>query len=324
MPNLPEIDQESKVNLVERVFRKYEEGGGRAIISAVKGRFKRWLAPSALYWSKLGSLSTFLAYQIKTQNPPILVLSLPRSGSSWVGITLGSAANALYLKEPLTVSHLMTYGPASEVVFEVDPLSPPEVYRQSAYAAFSGIPAFPSRIVIYPSQWRFLGRGHRHLVIKEVNPMAGPWLLQQYHPRLVFLVRHPAAVAFSYKKKGWISGPVGTKFGEQQGYGLRKVLDSLRNYDDYRVVLYEELCVRPMEIFRDLFNFADLTWDNNIEVLIQDRTSRNVEVSGTTHRVSYNMVRSWKGQLRKEELENLRTGYECYGLPWYASAEDWD
>ena len=57
-------------------------------------------------WARWGPVSSFLARKFKTAAPPILVFSLPRSGSSWVGEILGSASNALYLREPMTQSNL--------------------------------------------------------------------------------------------------------------------------------------------------------------------------------------------------------------------------
>jgi hypothetical protein len=60
-----------------------------------------------MYGVKLvGSLGLFLTTKTNlfpspnTEKPTILVLSLPRSGSSWVGDVLSSASNVRYLRAP--------------------------------------------------------------------------------------------------------------------------------------------------------------------------------------------------------------------------------
>ena len=45
-------------------------------------------------------LSRLIAAVIKPRDPPILLVSLPRGGSSWIGGILGSAKESLYLREP--------------------------------------------------------------------------------------------------------------------------------------------------------------------------------------------------------------------------------
>jgi len=64
---------------------------------------------SPILWARWGFISKLLALMLRPRQPSTLVLSLPRSGSSWVGETLGSALNALYLREPVTQSDASFY-----------------------------------------------------------------------------------------------------------------------------------------------------------------------------------------------------------------------
>ena len=167
---------------------------------------------SPVSWARRGRVSALLARLLRTQGPPVLVLSLGRSGSTWLGATLGRAANALHLHEPLT-QPLLAAGQDQQTNFEVDPARPPALYARCAQAAFAGLPAFPLRpgtrptqIVRYPEQWALAQRSRRRLVIKEINPFACGWLLQAYRPRLIYLVRHPAAVALSNHRLGFLPG----------------------------------------------------------------------------------------------------------------------
>src|SRR5262245_30987828 len=61
---------------------------------------------SPVLWANFVRVSRFVAHSIPSVFPPILVISIPRSGSSWLGDSLGISSNALYLREPITQKHL--------------------------------------------------------------------------------------------------------------------------------------------------------------------------------------------------------------------------
>jgi hypothetical protein len=303
-------------------------------------------------WARMGFFSVFLAKKIKTSKPSILILSLPRSGSSWIGEILGSASNALYLREPITQSNLaLDYSQPSQIY--IDPHEPKQPYQLFADMSFYSLPMFRRGIVINPKQWPLFERRFRRLVIKEVNPLACEWLLQRYQPRLIFLVRHPVAVALSYLKLSWVNiniqnmffphenligGPIGKwkdhlksigsnfweRHGAMQGTILRFVLESLNTYPDSKIVVYEDLCSKPLEIFHELFDFTDLSWDENVEKLVINRSAGGDRGQlYSTSRDSKNMINSWKGKISEEELYNIKNAYCAFDLPWYSSSNDW-
>jgi LPS sulfotransferase NodH len=81
----------------------------------------------------------------------VAVMSLPRSGSSWVCSVVGTAGEAAYLREPLTYSWSREKG--GRTVFDIDASNAPASYRKAARLAFSGIPRFPHSALRYPTQW---------------------------------------------------------------------------------------------------------------------------------------------------------------------------
>jgi hypothetical protein len=320
------------VNLARRVYRVYRNDGAHAVMIAARDEIRRrakWHSPK-ISWTKLGPVSMLLARMLKPQAPSLLILSAPRSGSSWVGETLGRAQNALYLREPITQSCLAYFrqsGHEQKVMYEPTSSPASKVFAQTARKAFSGLPPFQPWVVRFPDQWDLSLRQVRRLVIKEVNPMACKWLVERYQPRVILLVRHPAAVSLSYVKMGWLSRPVGRQLGENLGAVLRAALDGLMDHKDYRVVTYEELCADAIGVFRSLYEFAELEWDSTTESYIQRRSSGK-DPPGRDHRYgtsrdSRSMIRAWEGQLSQEELENLRAGYSSFDLPWYRASEDW-
>jgi hypothetical protein len=269
-------------------------------------------------------MSWLLARIIRPLEPPLLILAVPRSGSSWVGGTLGLARNAMYLREPITQMRLARG--AKETLVEVDAAAPADEYRQPAELAFAGLPAFPPLSVKAPDQWRLAERRKRRLVIKEVNPLACAYLVGRFRPRLIFLVRHPAGVALSFCRQGWWSPDSMTweEMGARQGAMLRAALDVLEHYGDCRVVRYEDLCLDPLARFRDLFAFAELAWGDDIVAHIRNETSGGDRADPySTSRLSCSMPRAWSCAIAPDALQQLRRGYAAHRVVWYDAEEDW-
>jgi hypothetical protein len=213
------------------------------------------------------------------------------------------------------------------VVFEIERHNVPVIYRQAADTAFRGIPSFPNGIVVNRRQWSLSNRAKCILVIKEVNPLATRWLVEQYRPRIVYLVRHPAAVALSFARLGWSQRPICFEHGEEQGATHRAAWDVLSTYPDRRVIQYEDLCADPIGVFRSLFEFSGLIWDRLSERHVREHSTRypsddEFDPMDIT-RNSFGMIRSWVGKLDESELRSLWAGYSAFDLPWYASASAW-
>lgn len=307
---------------------------------------------SPVWWAKRGAIGIFVARRLSPARRPLLILSLPRSGSSWVGEIMGSVAAALYLREPLTQSHLAHGGKYS--VFPVDSRSPPVDYQRFGDAALAALPLFGANIVRKPRQWALLSRPHRRAVIKEVNPLACSWLIERYRPQIVFLVRHPAAVAQSYWELEWrgieeqlrvitqglIDGPLHpwrthlcsasgfwAAHGAFQGMATHMALNALRDYPDHKLIRYEDLCQEPITMFKDLFGYAGFEWDAEIERLIVARSSgaaSQTQHAYSTARDSRQMTAAWKRKVSAADLRELVHGYRAFDLPFYTSPEEWN
>ncbi|MEP7356059.1 MAG: sulfotransferase [Anaerolineales bacterium] len=278
----------------------------------------------AVRWVRWGMAGVALSRLIRPQRPSVLVLSFPRSGSSWVGETLGRASNALYLREPITQDELARGQP--DALLPVDAAAPPPAFQAVARKAFSGLPDFPPHVVKLPQQWRLVKRRQRRLVIKEVMPFACGYLTRRFRPRVVFLVRHPAAVALSFCELGWWSAQETGWFelGARQSRLTRVVLDCLEQYPAKQMLSYEELCLEPARHFRELFAFAGLTWDEQIENHIAKSTSGGDRSQPyATDRLTQEMPRAWTRKMTPEALRELRAGYESCPVPWYTAPEEW-
>jgi hypothetical protein len=308
---------------------------------------------SPVLWANFGSLSRWVARFRPLLSPPVLIISTARSGSNWVGTTLGLARDAAYLREPISKSYLAKH-PGSVTELEVSPDRMPEGYALYAADAFEAVPVFTKGVVIRPWQWRLSDRSGRRLVIKEVNPLALPWLADTYRPRIIYLVRHPAGVASSFLRLGWINprnwprrafqnrfspeslaraAPDYEQFchspwienGALQGTVMKLTLDYLSHYQDHQVVRYEDLCHDPVAVFRRLYEFAGLEWHKSVEaeVIAQSHVHEQDRFATyDTYRNSRAMPGAWKSELSDQALAELREGFLSRGLPYYR-ADEW-
>ncbi|HET6521142.1 MAG TPA: sulfotransferase [Geminicoccaceae bacterium] len=263
----------------------------------------------------------------------MLLVSLPRSGSTWVGDVLGSAPDALYLHEPLTQS--LDLSGTEPILVEPDAPAPAAVYPAAAAAAFAGLPTFRSHVLRWPGQWALGRRAGRRVVVKEVNPLICPWIVREHRPRVILLVRHPAAVSLSYRRLGWFDlpdfqmasgdGAAGDgpwrRSGRRQGYVLDRALRALSGYPDHVVVRYEDLCRQPVEGFRRLYAFAGLTWTPAVGRLIEAKAGGDRNDVYATSRATRLMADSWRAQIGPQDLADLMAGYGAFDLPWYGAAE---
>lgn len=283
---------------------------------------QRAVAPVS--WVRHAPWTKWLTRVLRTRQPALMLLSLPRSGSSWTGEALGCASDALYLREPVTQSDPLFESLGT--LFAIDGPAVNARYERPAGKAFAGWPDFDPGIVRFPDQWALHRRRSRRVVIKEVNPFACGWHIEHYAPRLVLLVRHPAAVALSWQRKGWLRADAGSwaANGELQGRALRSALDALTRYEAHRVVLYEDLCAHPISSFTALYRFAGLTWDARAEAFITDRT-HNDDAGNTwdTSRNSQQMIDAWRTQAVPSHVRALHQAFSVFGLPWYRDHQTW-
>jgi len=303
-----------------------------------------WLRISPVWWANLGPISRAIGSLITPAGKPLLVISLPRSGSSWVGETLAQADTAAYLREPITQTYLPIHPRFS--VFEVDPAAAPREYRQASELAFAGIPHFGRKVVSYRKQWRLGQRGRKRIVVKEINPLALAYWQTAFAADVIVLVRHPAAVAFSLQTMRWSRDTFGHWFPVSRQAELRStilhtrgtcwaelgasqaiihgaILECMEMNEHIKLIRYEDICTNPLHCFQDLFAFAKFEWNERIESFIQGQTTGHENKSQSdysTRRNSASMPDAWRGQLAEDEIEEVRLGYLGAGGSLYSES----
>ena len=297
--------------------------------------------------SKIPWARELIAAVLPLKRPPILVASLPRTGSSWIGRILGASENALYLREPMTQSYLGRFGPPP--IFEWGMCRNRRAFDRYAALAFRGIPHFDGAIVADPHQWTISDRRDKQVVLKEVNPLILQRLWERFQPKIVFLVRHPVPVAQSFHSLGWTSDQFRTRFlpetlaafeqehalpeetdtweqsGAFQAITQNLVSNSLSGID-HLVVRYEDICDEPVVAFGKIFEFCGLPFSAGVrEEIERSSQARARYMPGTydTARNSLDMKDRWRRDIDPQHVEQVRRGYFAYRPIFYRDENDW-
>jgi hypothetical protein len=297
-------------------------------------------------WARVPQLAAAVERHLSSAGPPILVLACPRTGSTWLAETLAASPGGMYLHEPLSQTWLSMVGREGEAIHYVDPLEPEPELTTAARQCFAAIPAFRRGIVRDRSAWRLSKRHSRRVIVKEVNPLAIEWILTLAQPRIIHLVRHPAAVANSRQRLGWMGAmpePLLDFSRDRVGVDIADLADDplalsgatqaiafsfassvLEDYGDWTSVSHEELSIDPRGTYQRLYEFCGLERDASSDAFIEDHIGSDVgrdENPYGLHRNSAAMVERWKDELTPSEIERIRTGFERFPA---ARAQDLD
>ncbi|NMC64074.1 MAG: sulfotransferase domain-containing protein [SAR324 cluster bacterium] len=285
-----------------------------------------------LLWLKIPLLRNALIALRK--RPSILVLSFPRCGSSWVGSIIGRAKKAQYLREP--ISRMVKVKGLSSIFSETN-----DDFRRASFQIFSKWPEDNIDYLPFPSLWRPDRLIGGTLVVKEVSLLSTQIFLE-FKPKLIFLYRHPAAVAQSLIRSKVMCSSKDFLVSSQKyresldlsddfslgvslyAYMLSRTLPYLLSYKDKVFVCFETLCRQPLEIFRQLYEFGGLKFDNTTINTIERLGSFEHQHPFSLLRETRNVpARQFKGISPKMALK-ARLIWEHFDLPWYREDSDWD
>lgn len=277
-----------------------------------------------------------LAPRIRPEGPPALIVGTARSGTSFAGATLGAAANAAYLREPVTFDVFRDHLDAVPALADrtADPLLERLVER-----SFSGRAHPAKTVTLWPEQFR---SGADTLVVKEVLPLSAGWMAERTGARVMFIHRHPGAVMASWWRREWFGSPIEDQFADE--LRARKVADHraarlaaifaihenamLQSAADLGeraiTVRYEELALDPVTTFRSASEHLGLAWSAEREDEIRGATDgtlrRDDGRSADLVRRSADRVEAWLSELDAEERLAAASGYSALGGSLYGAA----
>jgi hypothetical protein len=237
----------------------------------------------------------------------VIVVGLPRSGTSWLAKCLSFAPGLTYYREPDNWEHV----PGAEKRFTflyLDAEHDDTAYRQLLTRACAGQVATPYTMSEDPGPLlRFLGRPGRrlgerypllfcrkpHVLVKLVHASLNlAWLSANFpHAQQVYILRHPCGQFESWKRLGWSPRP-------------EKLLENPRLVADH------------LHPFRDLIRSAKSYWERvgAYWAAIMHVVHRQNGIGGHRHIVAY----EW---LCGDPMTRVQELYLQLGLSWNKRAE---
>ena len=288
-------------------------------------------------WSYIPIIGN-LVVQVTFKRPPILVVSFPRSGSSWLGARLGLSENAAYLREPINTEFLNQGGRHTLKIIHAS--QPDPIFLKSSVKAFQKAPCYDTKIVAFPKQWVPWNLNGKRRLLKEVNPLAIEYWIQEFSPIIIFIVRHPAAIAASYLELGWLENadvrdtPHASDlspfevFGRRVGEVFENSLNILAKHpQSHLVVKYEDLVLNESSELSRISSFAGLKLDTNKLLTDLEGSGKNLEAFKinpfSLQRRSSDQNNKWRTKLSQSQINEIRKGYLAYAKQYYLLDQDW-
>jgi hypothetical protein len=280
----------------------------------------------------------------------IFLLGHDRSGSTWIASTLGLAADAIYLHEPMNESSSRagnwelynTYLGRGE-----DSPDHAKVYDPAAKGF--GVKRLSLR------EWKIRLFSHPSIIIKETGGMLlGEWFEERYGGRILALIRHPAPVILSNiamdadNAGRWfealkrqrpvadvpgfaakltsidVRDPVQT-FAAVYCVRYEILLDQLECHPQWMLLRYEDFAADPVAEFRRLFASVGFDFTPEVEREVGRRcSSEGPESFFGTERNSRAVLTRWKSKVDRDMERRIRRVLEEFSFPLYNSASDWD
>lgn len=245
--------------------------------------------------------SELLARAFPFRQPPILLASFPRSGSSWLGRILATSPEIAYLREPVNQEAIRRDPTAT--LARMDEEKTRRMHLELAAPCFYG--RVPRGLASVPHIGRFLpGRRHRvRLLIKEVNPYAALLYLERFRPDFLFLTRHPAAIADSFLRRGWDLSDW-RSFGREVGEVLQTCVERRLS-----MVAHEKLASNPEVEIPALFDHLGLRRPPDLaEVIVRFCRGTASGSPYAVERESADLVERWRRTLPSPVADAVLSG----------------
>lgn len=304
----------------------------------------------------------------KSIKPPILVTGSHRSGSTWVGKVLASAKGTGYMHEPFNPIYPTPNRSPLKVWYHYVSQHNHDTYFQFfrdtlnwdyqsglRFAAINS--AYKAKMWLKYSGIFLKNKGSRPIMKDPIAMFSAPWLHEQFNMPVVILIRHPAAFAYSLKRKDW-----GFPFEHLQRQkqllndwlvDFESEIDEFTNskkdiieqaclvwrilyatvnkfqekYPQWIYLRHEDLSLNPLEEFKGLFNKLDLEFDHKVEQYIIESSGAE-NPAGTTgneeqlQRNSAANIKYWRNKLSQEELDRIKELTQDIWPAFYCEA-DW-
>ena len=290
---------------------------------------------------------------------PILITGIHRSGSTWIGNTIGYSSNVKYIHEPFNLQ-IIRANPLSKIGiytlkspvkywFEYLDDSTQEHRKSEMITYIKRFYDLSSQSIIHEFfkirnlkdiaifKAEINSRKKRPLIKDPLALMASEFIAKEINAKVVISIRHPLAFIASLIRKNWrfdflefSKQDVFIKthlapFQEQisvyskdrtnivdEGILLWNIVHYFisklkeRHQHEWYFITHEQLSYDPMNEFKNLFDYLELDFENEVENQIHKSTSG--EIHNVLNRNSKENIKSWKQVLTEEQIATIKKG----------------
>ena len=296
----------------------------------------------------MGNALNYVLSHLQIGNRSIFITGHGRSGNSWIGSTFGQAPGILYYDEPCNPKAIRG-GDYSYWFKYIQPDGRDTFFESNLDNAFKGLVTYGKHWLKQP--YRRLLPGYRVVITEVASLMLLEWVYKRYNPEILFVLRHPCAIALSERNKSTPLerpikeilkqpelmkdhlGPYLTIMEKAKKpfeiYGTlwaarnRVIADLIPKYPEWRTVFYEDLCNDPVGHFHELFSNFNLKWTEKVQKYVNQSTTEEKPGKYSTYRITKNQIGKWKKEMTRDEIDQVRSFVEPFNLPFYNQESDW-
>lgn len=214
---------------------------------------------------RMGGFFSF-GMAVRRSGSPLYLMSLPRSGSSWIGSILASHPDLYYHFEPMNPD----YNPLAKdrMAVRVPGRCEPSVARYVNGLEKGTL--FSILSLLHQPPWRFFTA--RRILVKDVYSMFSHMILLEHRIECILLVRHPCQVAKSHIGRGILPPLHRLAENLEEVDAMRKLTENFRTglrADEnpwFQMGLYWEMAHQLVlsdgaECFRSIIRYEDVVED---------------------------------------------------------------
>lgn len=172
-------------------------------------------------------------------------------------------------------------------------------------------------------------RTTRHVVVKSAHgPLAVEWIVAQFQPQVVVVVRHPLNIVASWMELGWGGCSLDTnpkiveryvrrwdlpalphtcsrlsRVAWEVGLLLSVLRSSAEAHPEWRLVIHEQMCSDPTGQFQELFAALGLRWTDAARLHLA-RSNRDAQ-GLVTMRVAGDQPERWRKRLTGDQVREI-------------------
>lgn len=289
---------------------------------------------------------------MKSSNLPILISGAHRSGSTWVGNVISSAKGIAYLHEPFNpIYPSYTSAPidkwylhisGNESIRYYDCFKNTLNWKYKPFKRLASVNSFFRAQMLLKYWWIFQKNKGKRMCMKDpIALLSVDWLYKEFDIQPLLLVRHPAAFAYSLKRKNWtfpfkdlleqedlMDGLLVEYKNEIQKFTLNEqnIIDQASliwnilhsviahykiKYPNWYVVKHEDISVNPLQEFSKIFEYFDLDLDAQVKDYILNTTdAKNPKGTKANEELLKRDAKAnisyWQHKLSIEEISRIK------------------